>query len=340
MATTRPRRAPASVTRAAADEPADELARDGASEAAPSSPNGSNGSNGANGASGTKRRKAAKAPAAGRKPAAPRASSPGDGTAQPAPLDPTAILHRAVDEAARLLRTDGAMAYLLDEATGILRFATDAGITDDQRRAWVRSLKVDIGVGMFGQAVARDEVVVTADYPADPSFVHFPGADRLVDDLAIRSFLVAPLSSGGRMFGAMGTFASRPDAFGDQEVALVRALADHAAAAMANADLIKQLGRSRADVERRADTERALREIGGRIIGLRHAGGGPPAVRRRGGPPARARMAPGSTSSTRRPAASTGRTTRRPAIGPASARSPGPARRKPARASPARPSAR
>ena len=70
-------------------------------------------------------------------------------------MDPTAILHRAVDEAARLLRTDGAMAYLLDEATGILRFATDAGITDDQRRAWVRSLKVDIGVGMFGQAVAE-----------------------------------------------------------------------------------------------------------------------------------------------------------------------------------------
>jgi PAS domain S-box-containing protein len=53
-------------------------------------------------------------------------------------------------------------------------------------------------------------------------------------------------------------------------VALVRALADHAAAAMANADLIQQLGRSRADVERRAETEHALREIGGRIIALRH----------------------------------------------------------------------
>jgi hypothetical protein len=168
---------------------------------------------------------------------------------------------------------------------------------------------------MFGQAVARDEIVVTGDYPADPSFVHFPGADRLVDDLAIRSFLVAPLSSGGRTFGAMGTFVSRADAFGDKEVALVRALADHAAAAMANADLIKQLGRSRADVERRAETERALREIGGRIIGLRH----PEEVLQlsvdEAGPACSARTAPGSTSSTRRPAASTGRTTRRPATG-------------------------
>jgi PAS domain S-box-containing protein len=185
-------------------------------------------------------------------------------------MDPTAILHRAVDEAARLLGTDGAMAYLLDESTGILKFATDAGITDDRRRAWVRSLRVDIGVGMFGRAVANDEVVMTGDYAADPSFVHFEGADRLVSDLAIRSFLVAPLSSGGRTFGSMGTFSSRPNAFGDKEVALVRALADHAAAAMANADLIEQIGRSRAEVERRAETERALREIGGRIIGLRH----------------------------------------------------------------------
>ncbi|HEX5014501.1 MAG TPA: GAF domain-containing protein [Candidatus Limnocylindrales bacterium] len=183
---------------------------------------------------------------------------------------PAAILHRAVDEAARLLQTDGAIAYTLDPDTGILRFATDAGITDDRRRAWVRSLRVDIGVGMFGTAVAEGEVQVTGDYPADPSFVHFPDADRLVRDLAIRSFLVAPLISGDRTFGAMGTFSSRPHAFAEREIALVRALADHAAAAMANADLIDQLGRSRADVERRAEAERALREIGGQIIGLRH----------------------------------------------------------------------
>ena len=191
------------------------------------------------------------------------------------------------------------MAYLLDEATGILRFADDAGITDDQRRRWVRSLQVELGVGHVRPGRRRrDEIVVTGDYPTDPSFVHFPGADRLVDDLAIRSFLVAPLISGDRMFGAMGTFASRPDAFGEQEVALVRALADHAAAAMANAELIDAAGRSRAEVERRADTERALREIGGRIIGLRDPAEVLQLVRRRGGPPARARTAPGSTSST------------------------------------------
>lgn len=207
-------------------------------------------------------------------------SDPSSGTTAPAetparpPANPAtdvdAILKRAVEEAARLLRTDGAMSYLLDEATGILHFAYDAGITDDRRRDWVQSLKIDVGIGMFGRAVADGQVVVTGDYPNDPSFIHFPDADRLVSDIEIRSFVVAPLVSGERTFGAMGTFSSRLDAFGDAEVALVRALADHAAAAMANADLIEQLGRSRAEVEHRAEAERALREIGGRIIALRN----------------------------------------------------------------------
>jgi PAS domain S-box-containing protein len=185
------------------------------------------------------------------------------------PTDVDAILRRAVEEAARLLRTDGAMSYLLDETTGVLSFAHDAGITDDRRRAWVRSLKLDLGVGMFGRAVAEGRVVVTGDYLADASFIHFPDADRLVRDIDIHSFVVAPLVTGSRTFGAMGTFSSRPDAFGDADVALVRALADHAAAAMANADLIRQLDDSRAEVERRAGAERALREMGGRIIALR-----------------------------------------------------------------------
>jgi PAS domain S-box-containing protein len=187
-----------------------------------------------------------------------------------APDSVDAILERAVSETARLLRTDGAMSYLLDASTGILRFAHDAGITDDRRRAWVRSLKVDIGIGMFGRAVADGVVVATGDYPADPSFVHFPDADRLVAELEIHSFVVAPMISGGRTYGAMGTFSSRIDAFGDSEIALVRALADHAAAAMANAELIEELARSRMELERRAAAEQALREIGGRIIALRY----------------------------------------------------------------------
>ena len=161
------------------------------------------------------------------------------------------------------------MAYLVDPETGVLRFADDAGITDDRRRGWVRTLKLDPGVGLFGRTVAERRILSTGDYPNDPSFVHFPDADRLVDALSIRSFLVAPLQAGERVFGAMGTYSSTVDGFDEHDVALVRALADHVAAALANTELIEELATSRAEIERRADAERALREIGSRITAVR-----------------------------------------------------------------------
>jgi PAS domain S-box-containing protein len=180
-----------------------------------------------------------------------------------------AILHHALEEAARLLRSDGAIAYFLDPETGVLQFADDAGITDSRRRLWVRTLRVEPGAGLFGRSVARRELLSTDDYPNDPGFLHFEGADRLVRTLNIHSFVVAPMIAGDRVFGAMGTYSSRVAAFSDHDQALVKALVDHAALALANAELIDQLDRSRAEVERRAEAERALREIGGRITTLR-----------------------------------------------------------------------
>jgi PAS domain S-box-containing protein len=175
------------------------------------------------------------------------------------------LLIAAVDEAARLLDADGAMVYLLDPATNRLRFAHDAGIESDRSRAWVRSIDLPVGVGMFGRAAAERAVVVTGDYLDDPSFDHAEEPDRVVSDIGIRSMVVAPLGAGDEVFGAMGTFSSRPDAFDAAQIALVRALADHVGASMRNARLIEALDQSRGELAERADIERSLREIATRI---------------------------------------------------------------------------
>ena len=78
----------------------------------------------------------------------------------------------AVDETARLLEADGAMVYLLDPATGHLRFAHDAGIRSRRSRAWVRSIVLPVGNGLFGRAVAERGVVLTDDYLADTNIAH------------------------------------------------------------------------------------------------------------------------------------------------------------------------
>ena len=98
----------------------------------------------------------------------------------------------------------------------------------------------------------------------------------MVDDLGIKSMVVAPLAAGDEVFGALGTFSKREDAFDAAHIALVRSLAEHAASAMANTRLIEELDRSRQELDRsrshlarRADAEQALREIAARITALR-----------------------------------------------------------------------
>ncbi len=201
-------------------------------------------------------------------------SVPGAGTAAagtPLADDPAAaaLLAAAVHEAARLIQCDGALAYLVDASGGELRFAHDAGITDDRRRTWVRGLRMPVGVGMFGRAVAERRVTLTTDYPSDDAFAHFPDADRVVAEVGMRSMAVAPLVAGDTVLGAMGVFDGRPDAFGEADIALVRTLADHVATAIDNRLLIAQLAGSRAETARRAETERALREIATRIAAIR-----------------------------------------------------------------------
>jgi PAS domain S-box-containing protein len=154
------------------------------------------------------------------------------------------LLQAAVTEVARLLDADGAMIYLVDEASGELHFAHDAGINDPEARRLIRDLTLPIGTGMFGTAVANRKLTVTDDYPADRRFEHSEVADRIVESAGMRSMAVAPLLANGRALGAMGAYSSRPAAFTEAEIALLRALADHAATAIANQRLMGQLAAS------------------------------------------------------------------------------------------------
>ena len=106
----------------------------------------------------------------------------------------------------------------------------------------------------------------------DERFVHADTTDSFVDEIGICSMVVAPLAAGDEVFGALGTFSNTVDAFTAPQIALVRALADHAALAMANARLIEELAHSREAIERRASIERSLRELGTRISGARDPG--------------------------------------------------------------------
>jgi PAS domain S-box-containing protein len=182
--------------------------------------------------------------------------------------DMSANLSHAVEEAARLLDADGAMVYLVDAGTGKLRFAVDAGIRDGEARQLIHDLELTVGTGMFGAAVAGRELVVTSDYGADERFPHAPVADRIVELESIVSMAVAPLIAGDEALGALGAYSSRNDAFDEAGLALLRALADHAAAAIGNQRLIERLARSQAELARRVEAQETLAKITSALAGI------------------------------------------------------------------------
>src|SRR5512140_2735256 len=180
-----------------------------------------------------------------------------------------AILQSSVDEAVRLAGATGGLIFLRDEESGGLRFAVGAGIRAEQVRAWEASLRDTTDRdGILVRAMATGRTVSTGDYLADVTFGRPATGEAAARRLGIRSVVAAPLAIDAVPAGVLAVYSARVEAFGEREVALIRALADHAAAAVANAGLIEALGRSRAELARRAAAERALREIVSRFTGL------------------------------------------------------------------------
>ena len=81
--------------------------------------------------------------------------------------------------------------------------------------------------------------------------------------------IAAPLIDARGPIGVIGVYTSRKDAFGDDEIALARSFASQATIAVRNARFIDELARSRAEVARRADAERTLRELAARLTTIR-----------------------------------------------------------------------
>lgn len=177
---------------------------------------------------------------------------------QPISDDVAAVLQGTVDEAARLLRADGAMIYLYDRDANVLRFARDAGIRSRQARRLIRDLSLPVGTGMFGTAFERAELVATKDYELDETFAHSPVADEIVTSTGIRAMAAAPMVIEGSSLGALGVFRLHPTSFDDAQLGLLRALANHVAVTIANERLQADLRAHAGNLAREIEEQRRL----------------------------------------------------------------------------------
>lgn len=155
------------------------------------------------------------------------------------------VLQRVVDEATRLLGADGAHLCLLHDSGAYLTPAVAAGSTDDITRAWLDTQRFPVGSGMNGLAAQLGRTVKTADYAAEPRIPHEPGDNETAERMRIRGMAVAPLrTSGGRVIGTLAITHETPHETAEDELAVLQALADHAAIAVTNARLYQELRQS------------------------------------------------------------------------------------------------
>ena len=192
--------------------------------------------------------------------------------------DPRAAV-AAVDEAARLLEADGAMVYLHrpGDRTPSLRARRrhpqpaqpGVGPLDPTCRS---------GSGCSGGPSRSAPSSLTRRLPrrrGRSSTRRTPtGSSRTSGSGRWSSRRSSPAT---RSSGRSARSRRAPMHSAPAQIGLVRALADHAAAAMANARLIEALDASRGELAKRAEIERSLREIGARISAAARPAGRAPA---------------------------------------------------------------
>ena len=166
--------------------------------------------------------------------------------------DHHALLQEIVDQAKRLLGVD--LSYLALIHGDILIIEVTSGAYTSQ----LLGLTVPFREGLIGRVVENSSPAWTPDYRNDPSFAHIGPADDAARAENMRGLLAVPLQVDGKILGALCACKRQERRFGNEEVALLSALAAHASVAIENARLLEQYRATVAEVNA-ANTELAKR---------------------------------------------------------------------------------
>ncbi len=180
--------------------------------------------------------------------------------------DPDEVLTRVVEDARRLLGTDGAHLTRMDPSGAHLVPVVVEGSGDEDTRDWLMTMEFPLGGGINGLAVQEGGPIWTFDYLADPRIPHEPDDIAVAGRLGLRGMAAAPLRApGGEVLGTLAVSTDMPRLFEPAELDLLQGLADQAAIALTNSNLLARVTREEArfrglvqttpDVIWRADAE-------------------------------------------------------------------------------------
>jgi sigma-B regulation protein RsbU (phosphoserine phosphatase) len=125
-------------------------------------------------------------------------------------LDLDELLQKIPQLIARLTKFTAFAVYLLDDTRGELSIAYSVGYPEEHARA----LRLNVGEGLVGSAVAEGKPILVNDVHTDPRYVEVvPGS---------QAELVAPLRRKGRVIGALNLLSDTPGQFTEIDEMILR----------------------------------------------------------------------------------------------------------------------
>ena len=142
-------------------------------------------------------------------------------------LDLDELLHKIPQLIARLTKFQAFAVYLLNPKRQELSIAYSVGYPDEV----ARGLRLKVGEGLVGAAVAEGHPILLNDVDADPRYVEaVPGS---------RAELVVPLRRKGKVIGALNLLSDAPGQFTELDETMLRQFGAHVAVAIENALLVE-----------------------------------------------------------------------------------------------------
>lgn len=164
-------------------------------------------------------------------------------------LDLDELLPKIPQLISRLIDFQAFAVYLLDAGRGDLKVAYSTGYPDET----ARSLRLRVGEGIVGAAVAEERALVINDVHKDPRYVDaVPGSN---------SELVVPLRRKRKTIGALNLLSEHRDQFTERDAAILRQFAAHVAVALENARLFEREREYSATLETLAEIGREVASI-------------------------------------------------------------------------------
>jgi signal transduction protein with GAF and PtsI domain len=159
------------------------------------------------------------------------------------------ILKLIVTVTAEVMHSKICSLLLLDEKKGELSVRATQSVS----QAYIKKAPIRLGEGIAGRVAAEGKPIMSRNVKKDPKYIN----RKIAVKEKLCSLLSVPLAVGGKVIGVLNCYTSKPHKFTKEETAILTTVANQAAVAIRNTELMINSRIIKEELESRKVIERA-----------------------------------------------------------------------------------